>query len=195
MVQVMPPEAWEQEFFRLSYEWEKIYAYGDMDSMCTDGIILNQIRQELLRIKKKLEDLETVTECKIPPEMEAGYMAKAEQIRTQAQTAVQEYLALEEYRYVLVSLPKMTRKQKQETHAREIFGKVQSLVNALAEDNLVVLREYGSPGMLTELIVETAKRLWELPLKEVPDLKEKQEENEEDWQIEGQMSIYDLNVF
>ena len=28
MVQAKPPKVWEQEFARLSYEWEKVYAYG-----------------------------------------------------------------------------------------------------------------------------------------------------------------------
>ena len=55
MVQAKPPGAWEQEFARLSYEWEKVYAYGDADSMCTDGAILNRIRQELIEMKEKLD--------------------------------------------------------------------------------------------------------------------------------------------
>ncbi len=194
MVQAKPPETWEQEFARLSYEWEKIYAYGDAASMCTDGILLNRIRIELLGIEKKINGPDDDRRLKIPPKVQESFMACAEKIRAQAQSAVQEYLAMEEYRYMQAVLPKMTPKQKRDTHALEVSGKVMGLEDALAEDNLVVLREYGSPGMLTELIVETAKKLQNLPLKPAAVSEKKQEDMQEDWQVEGQMSIYDLAV-
>ena len=30
--------AYEQKLKMLLYEWEKVYTYGDAESMCTDGI-------------------------------------------------------------------------------------------------------------------------------------------------------------
>ena len=98
MVQAKPPKVWEQEFARLSYEWEKVYAYGDADSMCTDGAILNRIRQELIEMKEKLDAMGGGGVSAIPPEVQKGFMACADEIRMQAQSAVQEYLALEDYR-------------------------------------------------------------------------------------------------
>ena len=77
MVQAKPPKVWEQEFARLSYEWEKVYAYGDTDSMCTDGVILNRIRQELSELKEKLDVAGTDGEWLIPPEVEKSFMACA----------------------------------------------------------------------------------------------------------------------
>lgn len=101
---------------------------------------------------------------------------------------------MEEYRYMQAVLPKLTPKQKKGTRVLEVSGKVMGLADALAEDNLVVLREYGSPGMLTGLIVETAKKLQGLPLKQAAVPEKRQEDHQEDWQVEGQMSIYDLAV-
>lgn len=194
MAKAKPPGAWEQEFVRQSYEWEKVYAYGDAAGMCTDGVILNRIRKELLEIKKNLDVKGADERWTIPPEVSKSFMACADEIRTQAQCAVQEYLAMEEYRYMQAVLPKLTPKQKKGTCAMEVSGKVMGLADALAEDNLVVLREYGSPGMLTDLIVETAKKLQGLPLKPETVPEKKQEDQQEDWQVEGQMSIYDLAV-
>ena len=159
MVQAKPPKVWEQEFARLSYEWEKVYAYGDADSMCTDGAILNRIRQELIEMKKKLDEMGGGGVLAIPPEVQKGFMVCADELRMQAQSAVQEYLALEDYRYMQAVLPKLSPKQTRETRILEISGKVRSLADALAEDNLVVLREYGTPGMFSEIIAETAKKL------------------------------------
>ena len=194
MVQAKPPGAWEREFARLSYEWEKVYAYGDTDSMCTDGVILNRIRQELSELKEKLDVAGNNGEWLIPPEVEKSFMACADEIRIRAKTAIQEYLALEEYRYVQAVLPKLTPKQKKETQALEVSGKVMGLADALTEDNLVVLREYGTPGMFSEIIAETAKKLRGLSFKALPASETEQEEIQEDWQVEGQMSIYDLAV-
>ena len=194
MVQAKPPKVWEQEFARLSYEWEKVYAYGDADSMCTDGAILNRIRQELIEMKKKLDEMGGGGVLAIPPEVQKGFMACADEIRMQAQSAVQEYLALEDYRYMQAVLPKLTPKQKRDTLILEVSGKVRGLADALAEDNLVVLREYGTPGMFSEIIAETAKKLRGLSFKALPVSETEQEEIKEDWQVEGQMSIYDLAV-
>ncbi len=91
-------------------------------------------------------------------------------------------------------LPKLTPKQKKETQALEVSGKVMGLADALTEDNLVVLREYGAPGMFSEIIAETAKKLRGLSFKALPASETEQEEIQEDWQVEGQMSIYDLAV-
>ncbi len=194
MAQAKSPGAWEQEFVRLSYEWEKVYVYGDAAGMCTDGVILDRIRKELLEIKEKLGVKGTDERLTIPPEVPKSFMACADEIRAQAQCAVQEYLAMEEYRYMQAVLPKLTPKQKKGTRVLEVSGKVMGLADALAEDNLVVLREYGSPGMLTGLIVETAKKLQGIPLKPAAVPEKRQEDQQEDWQVEGQMSIYDLAV-
>ena len=91
-------------------------------------------------------------------------------------------------------LPKLTPKQKRDTHILEVSGKVRGLADALAEDNLVVLREYGTPGMFSEIIAETAKKLRGLSFKALPDSETEQEEIQGNWQVEGQMSIYDLAV-
>lgn len=194
MVQAEQPAVWKQEFARLSYEWEKVYSYGDAAGMCTDGVILNRIRRELLEIKKRMDAMEYGYSLTVPPEVPESFMACADEIRAQARCAVQEYLAMEEYRYVQVILPKLTPKQKRDSRAMEISGKVMGLADALAEDNLVVLREYGSPGLLTGLIVETAKKLQDLPIKMAAAPEKMQAKPQEDWQVEGQMSIYDLAV-
>lgn len=48
-------EIWEQKLKILLYAWEKVYTYGDAESMCTDGIVLNRYRQEILHAKSHLE--------------------------------------------------------------------------------------------------------------------------------------------
>lgn len=76
--------AYEQKLKMLLYEWEKVYTYGDAESMCTDGIILNRYRKEILQLKSKLNLLGSKLVCEIPEIMPEEYMAQADTIRTQA---------------------------------------------------------------------------------------------------------------
>ena len=70
--------AYEQKLKMLLYEWEKVYTYGDAESMCTDGIILNRYRKEILQLKSKLNLLGCKLVCEIPEIMPEEYMAQAD---------------------------------------------------------------------------------------------------------------------
>ena len=57
---------WEEKIKILLYAWEKVYTYGDAESMCTDGIILNRYRQEILYVKSHLENLGSELSYAVP---------------------------------------------------------------------------------------------------------------------------------
>lgn len=187
-------EKYEQKLKVLLYEWEKVYAYGDAESMCTDGIILNRYRQEILQIKGQLDYLGSKVSYEIPKIMPETYMAQAETIRTQALKAAEEYRASPDYRYLMAKLFYMSKKQREQTGALGVYGKVQSLLDAVSEDDLVVMRELGIPGMFLEQIQESVRKVRSIPLK-ITELPKKQEmKKEENWQIQGQLNIYDLEA-
>ena len=119
--------AYEQKLKMLLYEWEKVYTYGDAESMCTDGIILNRYRKLF---------------C-------------------------------------------MSKKQREQTGVMEIYGKVHSLLNAVSEDNLVVMRELGVSGMLRDQIQESVKKVRSIPLRTTEIPKKQAVKMDEDWQIQG----------
>lgn len=91
----------EEKIKILLYAWEKVYTYGDAESMCTDGIILNRYRQEILHVKSHLENLGSELSYAVPEKMPEEYMAQAETIRTQAQKAAEVYFASDDYRYLM----------------------------------------------------------------------------------------------
>ena len=93
--------AYEQKLKMLLYEWVKVYTYGDAESMCTDGIILNRYRKEILQLKSKLNLLGSKLVCEIPEIMPEEYMAQADTIRTQALKALEEYQGSSDYRYLM----------------------------------------------------------------------------------------------
>lgn len=184
----------EEKIKILLYAWEKVYTYGDAESMCTDGIILNRYRQEILHVKSHLENLGSELSYAVPEKMPEEYMAQAETIRTQAQKAAEVYFASDDYRYLMTKISYLNKKQRSETGVTEVYGKVQSLLNAVAEDDLVVMRELGTPGMLWEQIQESAKRVRSIPFKITKTPEKEVIKKEDDYQIQGQLSIYDLEA-
>lgn len=184
----------EEKIKILLYAWEKVYTYGDAESMCTDGIILNRYRQEILHVKSHLENLGSELSYAVPEKMPEEYMAQAETIRTQAQKAAEVYFASNDYRYLMTKISYLNKKQRSETGVTEVYGKVQSLLNAVDEDNLVVMRELGTPGMLWEQIQESAKRVRSIPFKITKTPEKEVIKKEDDYQIQGQLSIYDLEA-
>lgn len=184
----------EEKIKILLYAWEKVYTYGDAESMCTDGIILNRYRQEILHVKSHLENLGSELSYAVPEKMPEEYMAQAETIRTQAQKAAEVYFASDDYRYLMTKISYLNKKQRSETGVTEVYGKVQSLLNAVDEDNLVVMRELGTPGMLWEQIQESAKRVQSIPFKITKTPEKEVIKKEDDYQIQGQLSIYDLEA-
>lgn len=184
----------EEKIKILLYAWEKVYTYGDAESMCTDGIILNRYRQEILHVKSHLENLGSELSYAVPEKMPEEYMAQAETIRTQAQKAAEVYFASDDYRYLMTKNSYLNKKQRSETGVTEVYGKVQSLLNAVDEDNLVVMRELGTPGMLWEQIQESAKRVRSIPFKITKTPEKEVIKKEDDYQIQGQLSIYDLEA-
>lgn len=185
---------WEEKIKILLYAWEKVYTYGDAESMCTDGIILNRYRQEILHVKSHLENLGSELSYAVPEKMPEEYMAQAETIRTQAQKAAEDYFASDDYRYLMTKFSYLNKKQRSEAGVTEVYGKVQSLLNAVDEDNLVVMRELGTPGMLWEQIQESAKRVRSIPFKITKTPEKEVIKKEDDYQIQGQLSIYDLEA-
>lgn len=195
-VQGKPAEAWVQIFQKLSYEWEKVWRYGAADNMWTDGITLNSIRKEMLQAKDLIDESCNKEGLVIPDEIPHSYMANADKIRTQAKRAQQGYLQDKEYQYLCQMERKLTEQQKERTQLVVTLGKVRNLIRAIEQDDLVVMREYGNDGQFSKEIYETAENVRMLPMKQEINkvIKEtlKMDQDNGDWQLEGQMTIYDF---
>ena len=92
--------------------------------------------------------------------------------------------------------PDLTNQQKDKTQIMITLGKVRNLIRAVEEDNLVVMREYGTEGQFSKQISETAKEIRRIPLtkRNVKSVRSESADNgsKEDWQLKGQMTIYDF---
>lgn len=183
---------WNDIYQQRLLEWQRVYAYGNVDQMWTDGVSLRLIRQELLEIQRILSTFgEAVT---VPEEVPEGFMANAGAIQKCAEESLKKYLGSEDYLYLCRMEGQLTAMQRRKTQCSLALGNVRNLEQAVRSGNLVVMREFGADGQFDRILSETAAHV-----KKLPAVKTKGKEKikgspaeEMDWQIEGQMSIYDL---
>lgn len=78
-------------------QWNRVYQYGDPGQMWADGASLNYIRLELLQTQAELKKYDVLVSIpKIQPD---GYMARAGQIRKQANDSLKVYIQNADGRY------------------------------------------------------------------------------------------------
>lgn len=187
---------WQSLYQALLYRWQKIYDYGDPDKMWADGISLNLIRRDLMKIKEIL--LSYGEETELPLEIPSGYMANAEVIQKQAVENLEKYLESEDYQYLCDMEPCLRDTQKRRTKIQLVLGCIRNLKQAVENGDYVVMREFGQEGQFDRLLADTATQVKKLPsVKSGVRAKTKRKEKtpsmeSENYQVEGQMSIYDL---
>lgn len=176
--------------------WQKIYDYGDPDKMWADGVSLNLIRRDLMKMKEIL--LSYGEETEVPLEMPPNYMANAEAIQKGATENLKKYLESEDYQYLCDMEHCLSDTQKRRTKIQPALGSIQNLKQAVENGDYVVMREFGQEGQFDRLLADTAEQVKKMApaksgIKQKTKRKEKTPPMEtEDWQVEGQMSIYDL---
>lgn len=187
-------EHWQEQNRQLFLRWQDIHEYGNADTMWTDGVSLNLIRQEMIRLGEILASYGESTV--IPPEMPENYMANTAWIRKRAMDTLKAYLESEDYRYLERIAPYLTDRQQRKTRTCHVLGSIRNLKQAVEEGNDLIMREFGQEGGFDRLLADTAAQVRKLPLKKdmVKSGKKgrKRTAEKEDWQLEGQMSIYDF---
>lgn len=185
---------WQEMYQQFLSKWQKIHDYGDMDQIWTDGVSLNRIRQELLHVKEIL--LSYGEEVSVPSLIPETYMANKEAIQKQAADSLKKYLASENYQYLCRMEPQLTNRQQKKTQVYLVLGSIRNLMQAMEDENYVVMREFGVEGKFDRQLAEAASQVRKLPpIKAGTKTKRtgKTPSAEiEDLQIEGQMSIYDM---
>lgn len=186
-------EEWKTEFFNQKYEYEKIKEYG-ADKMWADGVELNQIHNKILEIARTLGEYGDTLDPEIPEAVAADYMAKADEIKTQAEFAVNAYKRNEDYIYLCKRSSGLSERQKEVSGLREVLGRIKGLREALDKEDFVIMRDYGQEGRFDNLLHKVAERVGKISeTQAVPA--EKNVTNspfEGDYEVEGQISIYDL---
>ena len=144
-VQIENPAAQLEERFA---RWDFLYQNGGSDPFYPDGVSLNLVRNHITYYKRQLaeslveKELPEVFHRPTPPEVEDGYMARADEIRAAARLSLELYKENSHYQYLVSHAPALIGRQLKDTHVDSVLGCVSGLERAIAEDDLVTMRRH-----------------------------------------------------
>ena len=142
------PENLLEELKKAYAQWESLYKQGGSDPFYPDGVNLNLVRNHILYFKRQIEETQPLyknTELfqrELPPQVEDGYMARAEEIRTHAKDTLTAYHADPYYQYLLHHREELEDTGLKKTSIRAVLNYAHSLETAIQEDDLVTMRRH-----------------------------------------------------
>ena len=125
--------------------WEYLKQYGGSDPFWEDGCNMNLVRNHIIYIKHQMQEQGIQSELlnkEIPPEVDATYMARTDEIRENAKKALAEYKANKDYKYLLSVVDRLNKKQIKETCIKNAIGYCRGLEQFIKNDNLVDMRRH-----------------------------------------------------
>lgn len=185
---------YEMQIEKLLSEWQRIYENGDVSgSEVPDGFILNRIREEMLETVQKLADKDGASQEKylkqVPGIMEAGYMARADEIRRRA-AAFLETVRMGAAYQSLAQLRRQEGKESGVSGMEKETGLAGRLADAVERDDLCQMRCLIQSGK----IYEQMNAGLEILVKQEKKKRERQKRLFKRGQITGQYSIYDISA-
>ena len=106
------------------------------------------MRNHILYFKRQIEETQPLyknTELfqrELPPQVEDGYMARAEEIRAHAKASLVSYHADPYYQYLLHHREELDDAGLKKTSIRAVLNYAHSLETAIQEDDLVTMRRH-----------------------------------------------------
>ena len=170
--------------------WEYLYRHGGSDPTWADGSSLNLIRNHIIFQKRKMEEMGITPDIyykEVPPEVDRDYMARADEIRVNANKSLKAYKLNEDYLYLLTVIGRLNKRQKDETCIENVLGYVRGLQSFIEKDDLVSMRRHEHPARYIDSFTSCRKRVEEL----LGELPKKIVFIEDDKQLPGQMTIDD----
>lgn len=137
-----------EELEKAYAQWESLYLQGGSDPFYPDGVNLNLVRNHILYFKRQIEETQPLyknTELfqrELPPQVEDGYMARAEEIRAHAKASLTSYHADPYYQYLLHHREELDDAGLKKTPIRAVLNYAHSLETAIQEDDLVTMRRH-----------------------------------------------------
>ena len=179
-------EQLKQEYDR----WNRLYIYGGQDPFWSDGSSMCLIRNHIIYIKEQMEEAGQLTDTyyqELPPEVDSDYMARADEIRENANKSLNIYKSHEDYLYLLNTIKFLNKRQIEDTCIRNVTGYCRGLEIYINNNDLVAMRRHEDPERYVKSFSECRKRVENI-LGEKPRV----EFSENSKQLSGQMNILDF---
>jgi len=152
--------------------WENLYQYGGSDPFWSDGCNLNLVRNHILNDKREITETMPAGQYpdiyyrETPPEVDRDYMARADEIRQHAKTALETYKANPDYQFIRRHISSLRPKDERLASITRLMNTVSGLEEAIKHGDLVTMRWYENPARDMESMASAAEYLRERPNKE-----------------------------
>jgi len=172
--------------------WERIIAHGANDPFWPDGVNLGLLKNQILYHRAQLEENPTlfgfpaVYYREVPPEVEPGFMARADEIRAAAKASLETYKADPNYQFILARSHAIPPKVRDKMLVGYALNNVSGLQSAVAADDLLAMRRHEQPDSTLETFARCASQMRdylqgeEMESAETPAFDEPEDEGFED---------------
>lgn len=165
--------------------WKHLKEYGGQDPFWEDGGNMNLVRNHIFNEKRKIKEyceekgleLPEIYYKETPPEVDNKYMARADEIRENANRALREYKLNKDYQYLLKAINRLNKRQIEQTSINNVIGYCEGLESFIERDDLVTMRRHEGYERYLDSFSNCRKRVEEI-LKEEPK--------------DGQISIFEM---
>lgn len=158
---------WEQELQECFSRWDYLKEHGGSDPFWSDGVNLNLLRNHIIFTKRELEHAIPLEAARpeiyyreIPPEVSDDYYVNSGKIRDEARWNFEKYISNEDFQYLLLNLPGITREEEKATSIKNVVGYVKGLAHSIREGDMNTMRRHvlGYDGYI-ESFASCAKKL------------------------------------
>lgn len=145
--------------------WQHLYEHGGNDPFWEDGVNLNLVRNHILYDKRLCEEELQPGEYpeeyfkEAPQEVESHFMARAEEIKKNAEESLKIYKADENYLYIVCNMGALNESEKEKCHIRAAMGYVSGLKEFIEKNDYLSMRRHERAGMYLERFAECRKAM------------------------------------
>ena len=160
------------ELENLYERWDHLYEHGGSDPFWSDGTNLSLLRTQIINCKRKIEEENTMFLLPdayyrdIPPEVSRNYMARSDELKENARTAMAIIDANKDLKFVREQSKSLSEKELKRLCISTIIGYAENIHRAIADDDLITMRRYERPDRYLDSFRSAAERIRSLQLSE-----------------------------
>lgn len=155
-------------------EWQYVKEHGTASVIWSDGTELNFIREKIIQLKKKLENVAGLEVEETPPRMSELFMVNPEKIEEEAKEALKIYESDENYRYIISQRNRLPEQYREQTGVDGILEQTGKLQQAVYYHRYISMKKYLDKRKFRQMFAECRNRMESLieELEELGEIKE-----------------------
>lgn len=155
-------------------EWQYVKEHGTASVIWSDGRELNFIRDKIIRLKERLENVPDLEVEETPPRMSELFMVNPGKIEEEAKEALKTYENDKNYRYIISHRNRLPEQYREQTGVNGILEQIGKLRQAVYYHKYISMKKYLDKRRFQQMFTECRNQMESL-LEELEDLGEIEE--------------------